>query len=115
MSETANLSELDKERLGILQRTVQFITTEREGLKKRLGTREICQATFDELDPIGEGALLETLQVIEQIQRDQEQDNLERTFRRTFSLPDFNSFPGCPFHYCDNNPKCVSACQYSKP
>ena len=28
-------------------------------------------------------------------------------------MPASTSLEGCPFHYCDNNPKCESKCRYA--
>jgi len=31
------------------------------------------------------------------------------------NMPVTTSLDNCPFHYCDNNPKCETVCKYSNP
>lgn len=30
------------------------------------------------------------------------------------NLPSSDSLEGCPFHYCDSNPKCENKCRYNR-
>jgi tellurite resistance protein len=71
MAQTAALSETDVQQLDTLQRLALFIINERALLKAKLERREICQATFDELDPVAEEALFEVENIIEQIKSQQ--------------------------------------------
>ncbi len=54
MANAQTISEIDLKTMASLQRLLTYISNERDIYKQELENGEMCQATFDELDPIAE-------------------------------------------------------------
>jgi hypothetical protein len=69
MAQTAEVQkEINDQLIDWNHALIQALKKQREVLKSRLAAREICQVTFDEIDPEMETAILEAQDLNDQLQ-----------------------------------------------